>query len=276
MIVGQRSNDRQRKLLDAAFGGTASLILALSVTASPLMGVAMAAGTLAVCVGLFSPAGLTLTWLASGPTLSTWLDADVGPLPAITPDRALLVVLLGVLGWRWLRRPHTLLPLGRLELLMAWFIIFAAGSAIAGGGSRQTNLALKTISDGSLRLDFVFLFLIYGLPFLGFFLVKNVVHREHHIRALLAVFVGVGVFVACTGILQYYTPIRLFSPTRMDVVHEGRATGTMTSAPEFGLVVGIPFLVAVICLLRSRFLPERLLLSAALAIMGLAIVLAKT
>lgn len=276
MIADNPSNEWQRGILPAAFGGAASLVLALSMAASPLMGVAVTAGALAVCLGLFAPAGLILTWFASGPTLSTWLDVDLGPLPAMTPDRALLAVLLGVIGWRWIRRPYTLLPLGRLEFLMAWFIIFAAGSALAGGGSRQTNLAVRVISDGSLRLDFVFLFLTYGLPFLGFFLMKNVLHRDRHIRLLLTTLIAVGVFVAFTGILQYYTPITLFTPTRMDVIHHERATGTMTSAPEFGLVVGIPFLAAVLCFFRSRFVPERLLLAGAIAFMGVAIVVAKT
>lgn len=260
----------------AAFGGLGGLIVAASISATPLLGVAMALGAAALCVGLFAPEALVLAWIATGPTLSTWLDFRVGPLPAVTPDRAVLALLLSVLAWRWLRRTRTPLPLGRLELLMGWLLLFAAASAIAGGGSYETNLALNKISDGSLKLDFIFLAIGYGLPFLGFFLTKNLLYRESHLRWLLRTLIVVGVFVALTGILRHFTGIAFFTPTRLYVIHEGRATGTLTSAVEFGLVVGAPMLIAVVCLLRSRYVPEKLLLAAAVSIMAVAIVLAKT
>jgi O-antigen ligase len=257
-------------------GGLASLLVALSNAASPVMGLAVAGGAAVLCIGLFSPAALVLAWIGAGPTLSTWLDVNVGPLPNLTPDRALLLVLLSVTALRWLRRPWTRLPLGRIEQLMVCFLVVAAASAIAGGGTRQTNLAVMSASSGSLKLDLVFLTLSYGLPFLAFFLTKNLLQDERHVRWLLRTFIAVGVFVAMTGILQYYTGITIFMPTRMEVIHEGRATGTMTSAPEFGLVVGIPLLIALICFLRSRYVPERLPLAAVILFMGVAIVLSKT
>lgn len=265
----------QREGLYAFLGGASGLAFALALASSPLMGFAIAAGAALLYVGLFAPAMLLLAWIGTGPTLSTWLDVSVGPVN-LTPERAVLTVLFSLSVWRWLRRPHTLLPFGRLELLMAWFIVYAAASTLAGGGTQQTNLAVVNVEAGGLRLDFVFLVLTYGFPFLGFFLVKNLLCRESDFRRLLLTFVAVGVFVAATGILQYYTSITWFTPTRMDVIHEGRATGTMSSAPEFGLVVGIPLLVAVVCFLRSRSAAERFLLAAAIPVMGVAIVLAKT
>lgn len=271
-----RSDDSQRDVLSAAFGGVASIVFALSIAGSPLMGLGLSAAAAALCVGLFAPTALLLAWIAADPSLSTWLDVRIGPFPALTPDRALLMLLVAVSAWRWVRRPLTLLPLGRLELLMAGFITYAAASAIIGGGSQQKNLAVVNVASGGLRLDLVFLAVCYGLPFLAFFLTKNLFHREGHVRWLIGTFIVVGVFVAATGILQYFTSITWFTPTRMDVSHQERATGTMTSAPEFGLVVGIPLLAAIICFFRSRYVPERLLLAGAIAFMAVAIVLAKT
>src|SRR5688572_32803083 len=83
-------------------GGLASLLVALSNAASPVMGLAVAGGAAVLCIGLFSPAALVLAWIGAGPTLSTWLDVNVGPLPNLTPDRALLLVLLSVTALRWL------------------------------------------------------------------------------------------------------------------------------------------------------------------------------
>jgi O-antigen ligase len=268
-------NTRPQGLAFAAAGGLSSLLFGLSVAASPMMGVALAAGAAVLCVALFAPAALLLAWIGASPMLSTWLDVNAGPLPTVTPARAILAVLLPVTAWRWLRRPHTVLPVGRLELLMAWFIVLAAASAVVSGGSRQTNMALVNV-QGGLKLDLVFLFLSYGVPFLAFFLAKNLLEREHHIRWLLGTFIVVGVFVGMTGIVQYYFGITYFIPTRMDVIHEGRATGTMTSAPEFGVVVGTPLLTAIICFLRTRSGFERLLLAAAIPIMVVAVVASKT
>ena len=276
MAADTTSNNSQRDVMSAALGGVGSLVFVLSIAASPLMGLGVSAAAAALCVGLFAPTALLLAWLAADPSLSTWLDIRIGPFPALTPDRALLMLLVAVSAWRWLRRPLSLLPFGRLELLMAGFIVYAAASAIAGGGSQQKNLAAVNATSGGLRLDFVYLAVCYGLPFIAFFLTKNLLHRERHVRWLIGTFIAVGVFVAATGILQYYTSITWFTPTRMDVAHHERATGTMTSAPEFGLVVGIPLLAAVICFLRSRYVPEKLLLAGAIGFMTVAIVLAKT
>jgi O-antigen ligase len=270
------STTSHRDLVYATVGAFASLVFVLSMVASPLMGLGVSAAAAALCLGLFAPTVLLLAWLAADPSLSTWLDVRIGPFPALTPDRALLMVLVAVTAWRWLRRPQTLLPLGRLELLMAGFIIYAAASAVAGGGSQQKNLAAVNVAAGGLKSDFVFLSVCYALPFLGFFMTKNLVFSERHIRWLLAMFIAVGIFVAFTGILQYFTSITIFTPKRMEVAHLERATGTMASAPEFGMVVGIPLLTAIICFLRSRFVPEKLVLAGAIAFMGFAIVLAKT
>ena len=275
MAGARASKERRSEAVYATLAGIASLGMAASIAVSPLMGVAVAAGAAALCVALFAPAGLVLAWLGTATTIPYWFDIKIGPLPALTPDRALLAVLLSVLACRWLLRRQTLLPLGRLELLMAWFIIFAAASAVAGGGSRQTNLIVKN-PGGSLNLDLIFLALGYGIPFVGFLLAKNLLHRENHIRWLLGTFIVAGVFVALTGVLQDGFGITVFTPTRIAVSHQGRATGTMTSAQEFGLIVGTSLLTAAVCFLRSRYVPERLFLAVAMVIMAAGIGLNRT
>lgn len=268
-------SEKRPEAVYATLGGIASLGMAASLAVSPVMGLAVAAGTAVLCLALFAPTGLILTWLATATTIPYWFDVNIGPLPALTPDRALFAVLLSILGCRWLLGRQGFLPLGRLELLMAWFIIFAAASAVASGGSRQTNLIVKN-PGGSLGLDLVFLTVGYGIPFLGFFLAKNLLRRDTHIRWLLGMFIAAGVFVALTGVLQDRFGVSFFTPTRITVSHQGRATGTMTSAQEFGLVVGTSLLTAVICFLRSRYVPERFVLAVAIAIMSAGIALNRT
>jgi O-antigen ligase len=275
-MTADRTPPERHRDVFAALSGFASLVFAASLSSGPLIGLAVAGGAAAFCLALYAPTALVLAWIGTGPTLSTWLDVRVGPLPALTPDRALLMLLLFVSAWRWLRRPWTLLPLGRFEQLMAWFLLYAAASAVLGGGSQETNLAATKSSAGGLRQDLVALAIGYGLPFLSFFLTKNLLYRDSHIRWLLGTFVAVGVFVAVTGILQRFAGITIFTPSRMSVIHEGRATGTMASASEFGMIVGAPLLAAIVCVLRSRYMPERLLLAGAISIMAVSIVLART
>ena len=276
MTRNRTSHEGHRGLVYAACAGFVSLLFAGAIAANPKLALALAGGAAALPLGLFAPAALVLAWIGSGPPLSTWLEVKVGALPALTLDRVLLAWLLLVVGWRWLRRPQTILPLGRLEILMAWFLIVAAASAVWGGGSHGTETAAGPGLRGGLGLDLVRLALGYGLPFLGFFLTKNMLYRESHIRWLLRTLVAVGVIVAVIGILQYLTGVTLFTPTRMEVIHADRATGTLASAPEFGMVVGAPLLTAIVCFLRSRHIPERVVLAAAISIMVVSIVFSKT
>jgi O-antigen ligase len=266
-----------RSRVFAAIAAAISSFVALVSSSEPFIGLGLAGAAVLVPVALFSPEVLLFAWLGTGPTLSTWLDFRIGPFPALTPDRAVLAVLVSAVTWRWFWRRQTILPLGRFEALMGIFLASAAVSTLARGGTHLPEMAAEALLVGGLKGDVVILVVAYGMPFLGFFLAKNLLETDVHFRWLLRVYILVGLFVSIVGLLQYFFGFDMFTPTRMQVIHNTeRATGTLASAPEFGLVVGTCFLAATLCFLRSRDVFERALLAAVIPVLGVAIVFAKT
>lgn len=254
----------------AAFTLGAALLLAFAFAGmSVFIIAAIVGGTLVVALLLKIPAWMLLAAVASGPMFGGWLDASVGGGVQATIDRALLVAITFFMAVRWLRRPAAVLPVSRVELLMLTFVLVAAVSALVRGGSQGSG------TKGGLRLDFVFLVQSYGAPFLLFFLAKNVL-REVHLKWLLRVYVAVGVFVSAVAVLQYFTGITTFSPTRYEAIHIGRAAGTLGTAPHFGIVMAVSLLAALVLLLRSNRPPTRATLAVLIVFMLAAIFLSKT
>lgn len=223
----------------------ASLGLGMAIaSASSVLAAVIAAGAVGLVLVLYAPALALLGALAAGPTLGAWLDIVIAGVPAITVDRCLLLVACAAAGVQWwLGRSRG--GVGAITWCMAVFLLIAAISAVTGGGTRRSS------TEGGLRNDLVFLILGYGVPFAGFVLARTLLVRTVHVRWVLRVLVGVGVIVSCVGILQLFLGVTLFEPSRMTVIHAGRATGTLTSAVEFGLVIGAAMITAIVMLMRA-------------------------
>lgn len=247
-------------------------MLAVAIVSSDVILVGMILGPLvALVLVLHAPIPAFLIWLGLGPTTSGWLDAALpGGLPALTPDRALLVFVLGAALCRFLRRPVCLMPMGRSELAMALFVLFATASAIAVGGT------WRQMSEGGLRGDLVFLALGYVLPFVGFLLAKNMIRSDVQLHMLLATLVIIGAIISVMGILQHKAGVLLFTSTRFRTIHEGRATGSLSNAVEFGMIVDAGVLAAVVLYPRARSLFTKCGLAASIALGLVAIVFSKT
>lgn len=248
----------------------AALLLSLGIAAGSWVlagGVVLASAGLAL--GLYAPAAALLGALATGPTLGSWLDVTVGWGPAITADRCLFALAGAAVGVRWLlRAPRP--AVGAPVWCMAAFLAVAAASAVAGGGTRLS------MAEGGLRNDLLFLVLGYGAPFAAFVLAQVLLFTPTHLRWVLRTLVAVGVFVAIAGILQTFFGVTRFTPTRMEVIHSGRATGPLTSAVEFGLVLGAAIITAVVMLARGGPLGRRVVLAGALGLMVAAAVASRT
>lgn len=220
---------------------------------------------------LYSPATATLAWLITGPVLGGSLAVMPGRgLPAITVDRVILAFLAGVVLLRWLRDPSRYLRPGRVEVLMAIFLVVAAVSALAARASSGGT------GEGTLRTDFISLAQSYATPFLGYVLGKNLITDTRQRQRLLWLITGIGVTIALVAVVHHYTGSTFLRPTRYEVTHEGRATGTLSSAPHFGLILALSLFPAIFLLLRCRTLRAGLLLAGAIGVMLLAIYLGKT
>jgi O-antigen ligase len=169
-----------------------------------------------------------------------------------------------------LGRRLTFLPPGRIEAAMGIFSIVAMVSLGFRGGSTSEGVGVN-----GLRLDIVFLAQSYLIPFMYFFLAKNMI-QERHLQWILRLYVAVGVFIGLVAALQHFTGIQWFTPTRYRAIHEGRAVGTLTSAPHFGQVMSVCLISAAAFVVGSKRKLAQYAAAVAVAIMVGGIALSKT
>ncbi|MBZ0269198.1 O-antigen ligase family protein, partial [bacterium] len=241
-----------------------------AASADPLL----LAGVLGVAVllplVLRAPAVTLLLWIATGATMGGWLAVQPGGLPAVSVDRALLAALIGVCAVRWIRHPGLMLGPGPIEWRMLLFLAVALVSNLLAGPTMEAN------GTTGRHLDLIFLGQSYLVPFVGFFLAKNLLDQRKHLHLLLVILVVVGCLVGLVGILQQLTGFAMFRPTRYEVIHEARATGTLSSAAHFGLVMTLCLFPAIVLLRRARTLAARFALIGAVSLILVSLVLCKT
>ena len=155
-------------LMWLALAGTIVLLALAFASPAPLVFMAIIGLTVGTAVVLRAPVWVLLAGVVAGPTLGGWLDFSAGgALPAATVDRALLLAVVVHTGFMVLGRRLKLLPVSRIELAMAAFVVAAATSLAIRGGS------LADAGESGFRLDVVFLIQSYLVPFMLFFLAKS-------------------------------------------------------------------------------------------------------
>jgi O-antigen ligase len=244
--------------------------LALASSILPVVG-AITGLLLGTAVVLRAPVWVLIAGVVTGPAMGSWLDFSAGgAIPAATIDRALLLAVSVYVGTMVLGRRLTFLPPGRIEAAMGIFGIVAATSLAFRGGSTSEGVGVS-----GLRLDIVFLAQSYLIPFMYFFLGKNMI-QERHLKWILRLYVAVGVFIGIVAALQFLTGIKWFTPTRYKAIHEGRAVGTLQSAPHFGQVMLICVISAAAVIVGSKRRLAQNIAAGAVAIMVAGIALSKT
>ncbi|MCX5659226.1 MAG: O-antigen ligase family protein [Planctomycetota bacterium] len=120
-------------LASAALAGALVLCTAMGF----YIGIAVVLGSVwALAITLHMPVLMLMAWIATGPLLSGWLGTALGDsVPALTPDRVLIIVVAGVSAVRWLGRPARFQKPGAIEGAMGVFIGIAFVSMVASGGS---------------------------------------------------------------------------------------------------------------------------------------------
>jgi len=246
------------------------LFLAYSIaTAQWLPVVALLGFTVSLVPVLRWPEISLLVWLILGPTLFSWVGAGIGGrIPVLTPDRMLLVILYAVTMIRWLRHPESRIPIGRIEATFLAFAAVAGISLLVKGGTR-----LDYQSKGGLWNDFSMLLQGYLLPFGIFYLSKNLLRKDRHLRLLLETVAWLGFVIGAVGIFQYFTGIKLVPSHRFQVIQlNQRAVGTMSAPVEFGMLMTCSLISSIILLVRARSLLPRCAYLGAMAVMVTSVV----
>ncbi len=254
--------------------GTVLACLFLSYAAAtaqwiPFLGLLGLAGGLTLVLRWPKPS--FLLWLILGPTLFTWVGAVVGTgIPALTPDRMLLVLLYAITAARWILQPATRLPVGRIEGACMTFGGMALVSAIVGGGSR-----INHTNPGGLWNDFVLLAQAYLIPFAVFYLAKNLLREDRYLNLLLHTITWTGLLVGAMGLFEFFTGIHLVR--RFQVIQTTtRAVGTLGGPVEFGMMINSSLITAILLLVRARDLLMRIFIAGALAVMVTSVVLSQS
>ncbi len=175
-----------------------------------------------------SPLAVLLIWLVLSPVMDFYLRISLGAgIPDLTFTRGVVVGVFFVVLMQSIFQIRELWPISKTERAMVVF----------------TGMAFVTLLFmNNLTQDLQLLLDSYIVPFILFFLAKNLVREEKDVLDFLKAGALVGSYLAAVGILQYFTDINLFVPDTFQVTHENRATGPFVNAVQYGGVVAIFFL----------------------------------
>jgi O-antigen ligase len=119
--------------------------------------------------------------------------------------------------------------LDRLEWVILGFVAVLTVSFLATVPFKDLN---------TIRNDLALLVQVYLMPWLSILIARRMEWTERDVVGVLRLLTIVGLLLVVIGILQYVFKIPLFKPLNMEVIHEGRTTGTFANAVEYGSVVG--------------------------------------
>lgn len=213
---------------------------------------------------MLGPQFLTASWLIGSPTIFGFPNEILRPLPFVTMERLLLLLLIAIvfLKYAFSKQKTPWLP---LEVTIVIFLIYALISL-----ALHTNM-VKLSQDGWLWIQ-------YLLPMTSFIISRRIIWSEQGLKTLLAILTFTGVFIAVTGILQSLFGINIFTMNYQTVTsgHVARAYGTFSSAHTY---VATLFIFLTITLLQFNIYIDafiRFVLLTAMAIIAVGIILGET
>ena len=244
--------------------GFLALALAYFVGAADWIGVAM---VLAVIGGgvlvLIDPKLIAMLWLAGQPTLFVFANNVASEVPFFTVERALFLVLLGLVMARAIFRSVPARAVSATEWAVLGFLAMLTVSF-------ATTFAGKDVN--TIRSDVALLFQCYLMPWLSVLIAARLDWTERDALRLLRVLAATGLLVVAIGASQRFAGLSWFTAQYFEVVHEGRIVGTFANAVEYGSVaVGLAILTLLLVFhLRDPFV-KALWCLAAIAMIGAAL-----
>jgi len=210
-------------------------IVAISVLEDlwlPLLGVLASIGF--VLFTLTEPFKGLLCWVLLSPFLGSYIHIRLpAGIPTLTFARVMVVcVLLGLLIQMSFTM-HRAIIIGTIEKVMMLFLSVVFLSILL----RSDNATEQVLQY----------FDIYAIPFLFFFVAKNLVQAEDDLKKLYYILLWLGLYTAMYGVYQYamHGIVTLSSHTTgTGHLEQGRAVGPFVHAAEYGGVLVITFLSA--------------------------------
>jgi len=204
------------------WGGVCSLFSFFLASGNLALSVLLLAAILFLVVILLGPQLLASLLFLGSPTVFSFPNEILRPLPFVTMERILLFTLAGMLflksAFAKTKRPG----LSLLEVLIIVFLFYAFASLLV------STTAERARKDG-------WFFIQYALPMVAFMVSRRIEWSEEGIRILLACLSMAGVFLAVIGILQSVFGITVFTISYQTVTagHIGRAYGTFSNAHTY-------------------------------------------
>jgi hypothetical protein len=249
-------NDRPRwpnsrffvSLLEFCAWTILGLGLALSVASADWIGAAMFIGLVGVGFLLAIDSRIiAMLWLIGQPTFFVFPNNAAENVPFFTLERALFLLLLGLMVVRTMTRSGLARPFSKLDRIVLIFVGVLVLSF------------LTTIGDKDLKIikgDLALLLQCYLMPWLSILIARRMDWTETDVLRLLRLLTIAGLSLFLIGALQFFFGVKWFTPISFEVIHEGRTTGTFANAVEYGSVLaGISLLIiAQLVMTRSLLL----------------------
>lgn len=245
-----------------------STVFAYAIATGFWLGVAAVGGGLVLVVlALTRPLALTMLWVIGFPTVFVLINNMITAVPVLTVERALFLLLAGLLVAHALLNPDSLRRPGAIEkamllylgvVLISWFTTFGDKT-----GDEIKNDVVQ-LGEGLL------------MPFTAFLLARNTPWTQRlAMQCLVALLLTVGLYEVMAGLAQYYLDLRIFQPPDVEGLHADRMNGTFLNSLPYGIVLATLYFVALFCFLHSKGAGVRALMLAVGLALLLCIVLSK-
>lgn len=209
---------------------------------------------------LSDPTSGLLIWVSLSPLLSHYVRINLGEgIPDLTFDRLVIFLIFISLITSYRIRKKRFIPNTNLEMLMVFFsfsLIFSIPRSL------NPISATQTVLDS------------YLMPFVLFFLAKNLFDSDKKLNTLLNALLFMGVYSSLIGIFEYATGMPLFdAPIWKESAVVRRVPGSFGSPEIFGAVLASIFPIALYKYFQQKKISRKLLFVGVLTLVSIGIFL---
>ena len=217
-----------------------------------LLAAGLAGGIAILLIGLTSYVLLIVIWIVGTPTLFVFVNSLLTAMPAVTVERALFVVLAGLLVARLIFQPSSLKRLDGVEKAMGLYLAVIVVSWMTTLGDKQS---------ADIKMDVYLLVQGFLMPFTAYVIARNIEWSEPLIKAFLWSLLLVGVFQAAAGFVQQFLGWEVTLSAKSILEHPDRMTGTFGNSLTYGIVLAIVLFMALFLLAHAADPLHRTLLA---------------
>ncbi|MEO1139902.1 MAG: O-antigen ligase family protein [Pseudomonadota bacterium] len=244
------------------------LFFSLNLASGEWVMVAAMAGLVgAIALVMFDLRFLAVLWFAGSPTIFVFANNVLDALPFATVERAIFFGLAIIVLISFALRKREGLERDGVEKAILTFLGITLVSMLFNMGIRP---------DVLIKQDIAFYLQGYFLPMLSYWLMRRLDWTEEWVVRYLWFMVAGSVILAAQGVSQVYFGMGFFMPTWIEVINQGRATGSFSNATEYGIACLIPMLYGLLLQARSNDKARWLFLLLLVGAAALGLILCKT